>query len=92
LVVEGSVNTQTTPILFSLSDGAAEVDVVYRGILPDLFREGQGIIAEGRFDGQVFTAETVLAKHDETYMPKEIADSLKNKGLWKDQPKTDSAY
>jgi len=92
LVVEGSVSTQTTPIQFSLSDGAAEVKVVYSGILPDLFREGQGIIAEGRFDGQVFTAETVLAKHDETYMPKEIADSLKDKGLWKDQPQSDNAY
>ena len=84
LVVEGSVNTASTPIRFSLSDGAASVDVLYSGILPDLFREGQGIIAEGRYNGTVFTAETVLAKHDENYMPKEIADSLKDKGLWQD--------
>ena len=87
LVVEGSVDTQSNPITFSLSDGAASVDVIYSGILPDLFREGQGIIAEGRYNGTVFTAETVLAKHDETYMPKEIADSLKEKGLWQDQQK-----
>ena len=85
LVVEGSVDTASTPITFSLSDGAASVDVAYGGILPDLFREGQGIIAEGRYDGTLFTAETVLAKHDENYMPKEIADSLKDKGLWKDE-------
>jgi len=85
LVVEGSVDTASTPITFSLSDGAASVDVAYSGILPDLFREGQGIIAEGRYDGTVFTAVTVLAKHDENYMPKEIADSLKDEGLWKDE-------
>ena len=85
LVVEGSVDTASNPIKFSLSDGAASVDVAYGGILPDLFREGQGIIAEGRYDGTLFTAETVLAKHDENYMPKEIADSLKDKGLWKDE-------
>ena len=57
------------------------------GILPDLFREGQGVIAEGtmRADG-VFVADSVLAKHDETYMPKEVADSLKEKGVWQDMP------
>ena len=85
LVVEGSVDKGESTIKFSLSDGAASVDVAYSGILPDLFREGQGIIAEGRYDGKLFTAETVLAKHDENYMPKEIADSLKDKGLWKDE-------
>ena len=85
LVVEGSVDKSESTIKFSLSDGAASVDVAYSGILPDLFREGQGIIAEGRYDGRLFTAETVLAKHDENYMPKEIADSLKDKGLWKDE-------
>ena len=85
LVVEGSVDKSESTIKFSLSDGAARVDVAYSGILPDLFREGQGIIAEGRYDGKLFTAETVLAKHDENYMPKEIADSLKDKGLWKNE-------
>jgi cytochrome c-type biogenesis protein CcmE len=60
--------------------------VAYQGILPDLFREGQGVIAEGALDaGGVFKADTVLAKHDETYMPKEVADALKKQGHWKDE-------
>ena len=60
------------------------VPVSYHGILPDLFREGQGVITEGTLgaDG-VFVADSVLAKHDETYMPKEVADGLKAKGVWK---------
>ena len=57
----------------------------YKGILPDLFREGQGVVAEGALDANgVFKADTVLAKHDETYMPKEVADALKKQGHWKD--------
>ena len=56
-----------------------------RGVLPDLFREGQGVVAEGALDGGgVFNADTILAKHDETYMPKEVADALKKSGHWKD--------
>jgi cytochrome c-type biogenesis protein CcmE len=59
--------------------------VTYKGILPDLFREGQGVIAEGALDpAGVFKADTVLAKHDETYMPKDVADALKKQGHWKD--------
>jgi cytochrome c-type biogenesis protein CcmE len=59
--------------------------VAYQGILPDLFREGQGVVAEGALDASgVFKADTVLAKHDETYMPKEVADALKKQGHWKD--------
>jgi cytochrome c-type biogenesis protein CcmE len=59
--------------------------VTYKGILPDLFREGQGVVAEGALDGSgVFQADTVLAKHDETYMPKEVSDALKKQGHWKD--------
>jgi cytochrome c-type biogenesis protein CcmE len=59
--------------------------VAFKGILPDLFREGQGIVAEGALDASgVFKADTVLAKHDETYMPKEVADALKKQGHWKD--------
>ena len=57
----------------------------YSGILPDLFREGQGVITEGRLDGDIFQADTVLAKHDETYMPAEVADLLKDQGVWKGQ-------
>jgi cytochrome c-type biogenesis protein CcmE len=70
---------------FSVADGSATLSVSYKGILPDLFREGQGVIAEGALDSSgVFKADTVLAKHDETYMPKEVADALKKQGHWKD--------
>jgi cytochrome c-type biogenesis protein CcmE len=59
--------------------------VAYTGILPDLFREGQGVVAEGALDSSgTFKADTVLAKHDETYMPKSVADELKKEGHWKD--------
>jgi cytochrome c-type biogenesis protein CcmE len=68
---------------FRVTDGGAAVDVVYVGILPDLFREGQGVVALGKLrpDG-VFAASEVLAKHDETYMPKDVADALKKSGHW----------
>ena len=65
--------------------GSATLPVAYKGILPDLFREGQGVVAEGALDQSgVFRADTVLAKHDETYMPKDVADALKKQGHWKD--------
>ena len=70
---------------FKVADGSATLPVAYKGILPDLFREGQGVVAEGALDAAgVFKADTVLAKHDETYMPKEVADALKKQGHWKD--------
>jgi cytochrome c-type biogenesis protein CcmE len=70
---------------FKVSDGSASLPVKYQGILPDLFREGQGVVAEGALDSAgIFKADTVLAKHDETYMPKEVADALKKQGHWKD--------
>jgi cytochrome c-type biogenesis protein CcmE len=70
---------------FAVTDGNAKLAVSYQGILPDLFREGQGVVAEGSLDGSGgFKADTVLAKHDETYMPKEVADALKKQGHWKD--------
>ena len=59
------------------------MQVRYKGILPDLFREGQGIVAEGRWTGQIFQADEVLAKHDENYMPPEVADAIKKSGNWK---------
>jgi cytochrome c-type biogenesis protein CcmE len=72
-------------VKFSVADGAATLPVAYQGILPDLFREGQGVVAEGALDAAgVFKADTVLAKHDETYMPKDVADALKKQGHWKD--------
>ena len=72
-------------VSFIVTDTSNEVAVTHTGILPDLFREGQGIIAEGMLgeDG-VFAADTVLAKHDENYMPKEVADALKKQGVWQD--------
>jgi cytochrome c-type biogenesis protein CcmE len=72
-------------VSFEVADGNAKLPVTYKGILPDLFREGQGVVAEGALDSTgVFRADTVLAKHDETYMPKEVADALKKQGHWKD--------
>lgn len=84
LVEKGSViRGKGTKVTFEVTDTANAVKVTYNGILPDLFREGQGVVTEGAFasDG-TFVADTVLAKHDEKYMPKEVADSLKKKGLW----------
>ena len=83
LVEEGSVQINGLEARFSITDSAAVVSVLYTGALPDLFREGQGIIAQGRFEDNIFSAENVLAKHDETYMPREVAESLKEQGVWK---------
>ena len=83
LVEEGSVQIDGLEARFSITDSAAVVSVLYTGALPDLFREGQGIIAQGRFEDNTFRAENVLAKHDETYMPREVAESLKEQGVWK---------
>jgi cytochrome c-type biogenesis protein CcmE len=86
MVRQGSVvRGQDLLVHFDVTDGKATLPVTYQGILPDLFREGQGIIAEGAVDGRgIFKADTVLAKHDETYMPKDVADELKKQGHWKD--------
>jgi cytochrome c-type biogenesis protein CcmE len=73
-------------IAFQVADGSAQLPVSFKGILPDLFREGQGVVAEGALDASgVFRADTVLAKHDENYMPKDVADALKKQGHWKDE-------
>ena len=86
LVQTGSlVRGDNLAVKFNVADGSATLPVAYTGILPDLFREGQGVVAEGALDNSgVFQADTVLAKHDETYMPKEVADALKKQGHWKD--------
>lgn len=86
LVKTGSlVRGSNLSVRFEVTDGKNGIPVNYRGVLPDLFREGQGVIAEGALDpGGTFTADSVLAKHDETYMPKEVADALKRSGHWKD--------
>jgi cytochrome c-type biogenesis protein CcmE len=72
-------------VSFRITDGASDVAVVYQGLLPDLFREGQGAVAEGKLrpDG-VFAASGVLAKHDENYMPREVVDALKRSGHWQE--------
>ena len=86
LVKEGSISRgEGLAVHFEVTDGKRSVPVAYQGLLPDLFREGQGVIAEGALDsGGVFRADSVLAKHDETYMPKDVADALKKQGHWKE--------
>jgi cytochrome c-type biogenesis protein CcmE len=86
LVKAGSLlKNETATIAFDVTDTIADMRVSYTGQLPDLFREGQGVIAEGKLDPQgVFLADTVLAKHDENYMPKDVADKLKEKGVWQE--------
>ena len=87
LVETGSVarDADGATVHFRVTDTAKTVAVVYKGILPDLFREGQGVVAEGMMsqDG-VFVAAEVLAKHDEKYMPKEVVDALKKSGRWQE--------
>ena len=74
-------------IEFKVTDGSHDLPVVYLGVPPSLFREGQGVVAEGRLDRDgVFQASTILAKHDERYMPPEVADALKRSGQWRGDP------
>jgi len=84
LVQEASVEKGDNQIVvFRIKDADGAVRVQYRGLLPDLFREGQGVVAEGMLDpAGVFKADTVLAKHDENYVPREVADALKSQGHW----------
>lgn len=84
LVLAGSVERgQGTDVRFVVTDTKKTIPVTYRGVLPDLFREGQGVVAEGKLESSgVFHADAVLAKHDETYMPPEVAKALKEKGVW----------
>lgn len=85
LVQPGTVIRKDVDATFDITDGKNVVRVSYRGILPDLFREGQGVVTEGMMiDAVSFRADSVLAKHDENYMPKEVADALKKQGHWKD--------
>jgi cytochrome c-type biogenesis protein CcmE len=85
LVKEGSVRRgDNLAVRFEVTDGRSTIAVAYQGLLPDLFREGQGVVAEGALDpAGTLKADSVLAKHDETYMPKEVADALKKQGHWK---------
>jgi cytochrome c-type biogenesis protein CcmE len=85
LVEEGSVEHQGDgrTIHFIITDGKNTIPVVYTGLLPDLFREGQGVVAQGKMNGSAFQATQILAKHDENYMPPEVADALKKSGEWR---------
>ena len=83
LVLESSIKKEGVKTIFMITDRKKEVKVVFKGPLPDLFREGQGIVAEGMFQNNNFIASEVLAKHDENYMPPEVADALKKNNVWK---------
>lgn len=85
LVEEGSIDKADdgVTIKFTVTDTVNKVPVTFRGILPDLFREGQGVVIEGHLINGVFKADNVLAKHDENYMPPEVAEALKKSGDWK---------
>ena len=89
LVADGSVKRgQGTTVRFVVTDLVKELPVEFTGVLPDLFREGQGVVAEGKINtAGIFVADSVLAKHDENYMPPEVADSLKKSGKWEEPKK-----
>jgi cytochrome c-type biogenesis protein CcmE len=88
LVKEGSVTRSGQTITFYVTDTNNDIRVTYTGIVPDLFREGQGVVTEGVLTaGGLFKADSVLARHDENYMPREVADALKKQGHWQDKPK-----
>ena len=86
LVEAGSVKREADgrTLDFRVTDGSNAVNVVYKGDVPDLFREGQGVVAEGKLDHGTFRAASVLAKHDENYMPREVVDALKRSGHWQE--------
>ena len=86
LVKAGSlVKSANERVAFVLTDGATDLKVAYQGLLPDLFREGQGVVAEGVIEAPgEMRAETILAKHDERYMPREVVEALKKQGRWKE--------
>ncbi|MFO1141278.1 MAG: cytochrome c maturation protein CcmE [Amaricoccus sp.] len=89
LVANGSVERDGGVVRFAVTDGGASLPVVFRGIPPDLFREGQGVVATGAIEDGTFVASEILAKHDERYMPKEVADALKAQGMF--HPERDAA-
>jgi cytochrome c-type biogenesis protein CcmE len=86
LVKPGSIERgDNLVVLFAVTDGKTDIRVRYNGIVPDLFREGQGVVAEGKLEsGGTLAADTVLAKHDERYMPREVVDALKKSGRWQE--------
>lgn len=85
-LVEGGslVRGQGEEVRFNVTDGGAAVAVTYKGVLPDLFEENQGMVGMGTYDGEVFRATEILAKHDEDYMPKEVVEALKEQGVYQE--------
>ena len=83
LVKSNSIEIIGTKIQFQITDWSNSVTVSYDGSLPDLFKENQGVIVQGIYDSNIFKADTLLAKHDENYMPREISKSLKSRGVWR---------
>jgi cytochrome c-type biogenesis protein CcmE len=88
LVKQGSLTRAGMNVRFEVTDGKREIPVTYSGPLPDLFREGQGVVAEGVLGASGMTASTILAKHDERYMPREVVDALKKAGRWQENAGT----
>ncbi len=87
LVEEGSLKRGESEVIsFTVTDGGASVPVVFKGVLPDLFAENQGMIGTGRYINGTFEASEILAKHDESYMPKEVVDALKEQGVYEAPP------
>ena len=84
LVKDGSVEIEGMKSVFIVTDGTVDITVKYDNALPSLFREGQGVVTEGQIEKGVFIAQNVLAKHDENYMPAEVAEKLKEQGVWQD--------
>ena len=84
LIREGSVEIEGMQSVFIVTDGTVDITVKYDNALPSLFREGQGVVTEGQIENGVFIAQNVLAKHDENYMPAEVAEKLKEQGVWQD--------
>jgi cytochrome c-type biogenesis protein CcmE len=84
LVKDGSVEIEGMQSVFIVTDGTVEITVKYDNALPSLFREGQGVVTEGQIKNGVFVAQNVLAKHDENYMPADVAEKLKEQGVWQD--------
>lgn len=82
LVKTGSIVTEGNAMRFTITDLTHEMAVTYRGMVPSLFREGQGVVAQGRVENDTLRATTILAKHDENYMPREVVDQLKSSGRW----------
>lgn len=85
-IIEPGSSNEDNKLSFSITDGSQSIAIIHEGVLPPMFRDGQGVVAEGRWDGKIFHSSNLLTKHDESYMPPEVAKALKDSGVWKGQP------